>query len=427
MSARKQRKLLSADEMRNFEAGTERICKDFEVFCGYITENQVKLSIRTGNIGKKDCFTLNQQLSFQESYEKGTYTQERYAVIDFFLYFAYQFGILKDKSDGKSGIMAAKGRNYERFAGFSKTARYLMFLSYILSDHPLIQSDYHAREDYREMDALLRFCAVSKPGALVPIQDPEKTFLRYNNYMYSAFLRIFQIMNICDTKYLPKPKQSQAYLTPLVESVTVREMGILTGKVFERYRKKGDSEWIGLLYEGELLEYYLKAFGDFLTKEEARSMLELLENEQDSSLAYPQIYELEIRLRGYRCERTIRIGSSSLLAELHDYIQKLYNFDDDHLYCFTFGAGRRKMEFARPEADGEYSAADVTLGELGLVKGQEFTYLFDFGDKWLFTIKVKGCQEGTLAEPEMIKAVGEPPEQYPNWDEEEWEEEDRGE
>ena len=42
-----------------------------------------------------------------------------------------------------------------------------------------------------------------------------------------------------------------------------------------------------------------------------------------------------------------------------------------------------------------------------------FTYLFDFGDQWQFDIKVMEIREGTVEKPELIKAVGDAPEQYP--------------
>lgn len=225
-------------------------------------------------------------------------------------------------------------------------------------------------------------------------------------------------MNICDTKFLPKPSPADAYRVPLVESVTVLEMGNIAGRVLEAGKQKDRTMFLELLYEGTLLDYYIETLGKNFAGEEAGLMSELLEVKEAAPCQ--QVYKLEISLKGYRCKRTIRIDSSTTLQELHDYIQELYYFEDDHMYCFTIGSGREKTEFFSPESGEGIRAADVTLGELSLFKGPSFDYLFDFGDCWRFTIKVKDSQAGTLERPETVSATGEPPKQYPDWDDEEW-------
>lgn len=413
----KKREQLSIAELETFNTSAERVCRDFDVFYNYMIENHTKISVRTGNIGKKDCFKINQLLSWKEEYEKEGYMQDRYAIIDFFLCFAYRLGILEKESDGKSGIVVVKGRNCEPFASLSVTARYLLLFAYLLSDYFTDQPDFRAIENYEDMMSLLEFCAASEPGEKVPLQRGD-SFLRLNAYTYSGFLRIFQVMNICDTKFHPNISPAHTYRVPVIESVTVQEMGTLAGRVSVIGKNKDRRSWLKLMYEGRLLNDYIETFGKNFVKGEAKVMSELLEKRE--AIPQQQVYKLEISLRGYNCKRTIRIDSGATLQTLHDYIQELYDFDDDHMYSFTIGSGREKTEYLRPEAEEENSADEVTLGELGLFKGQAFTYLFDFGHCWEFTIKVKDSQEGTLKRPETVKAVGEPPQQYPSWDED-WE------
>ena len=61
---------------------------------------------------------------------------------------------------------------------------------------------------------------------------------------------------------------------------------------------------------------------------------------------------------------------------------------------------------------------------LRLVKGQNFSLHYDFGDDWMFTIRVSKISEvqGSF-EPRIVKAKGSV-QQYPDWDEDEWDEED---
>ena len=62
---------------------------------------------------------------------------------------------------------------------------------------------------------------------------------------------------------------------------------------------------------------------------------------------------------------------------------------------------------------------DTTLESLDLDEGQEFMYLFDYGDEWRFKVRVHAINpdapEGEY--PRIVESVGEAPEQYPDWDE----------
>lgn len=92
--------------------------------------------------------------------------------------------------------------------------------------------------------------------------------------------------------------------------------------------------------------------------------------------------------------------------------------------------------FGDDEDDEEIEiAGDVrttTLDTLQLRKGQNFLYLFDYGDEWQFTVRVQAINDNAdpKAEyPRLVESVGEAPEQYPDWDEDEeaWEDEDEDE
>ncbi len=79
------------------------------------------------------------------------------------------------------------------------------------------------------------------------------------------------------------------------------------------------------------------------------------------------------------------------------------------------------------EAAGE-EANDVratTLESLGLRKGKKFMYLFDYGDEWRFQVRVDAINnkaDPNAEYPILVESVGEAPQQYPDWDEEDDEE-----
>ena len=76
----------------------------------------------------------------------------------------------------------------------------------------------------------------------------------------------------------------------------------------------------------------------------------------------------------------------------------------------------------RAEEPGD-TTSDVTLEELELFVGDQFKYVFDFGDEWVFQCKVLRKFNEPNVENCIIKVVGESPKQYPDedefWDEDE--------
>lgn len=50
--------------------------------------------------------------------------------------------------------------------------------------------------------------------------------------------------------------------------------------------------------------------------------------------------------------------------------------------------------------------------------GQTMTFSFDFGDQWQLDVTLEQIEpDRVVSEPAIIEAHGDPPEQYPNWDE----------
>lgn len=124
------------------------------------------------------------------------------------------------------------------------------------------------------------------------------------------------------------------------------------------------------------------------------------------------------------CYRHIRIAATATLYKLHQAILDAFEFEDDHEHAF-FMDNRAWSDtdcyFSTKTHPGERVTRRCTLAKLGLSKGDQFKYLFDYGDEWIFQCKVLGQVEELTARPVVVRSVGMPPEQYPDWDVEEWE------
>jgi len=117
--------------------------------------------------------------------------------------------------------------------------------------------------------------------------------------------------------------------------------------------------------------------------------------------------------------RRIELSSDHTLLDLHNSIQRAYDFDDDHLYSFFMdGKIWSKMRFTSPNEDEGPHVDEVCIGDLGLAKGQVILYLFDYGDMWRFRVKLEEIRtEGTKpGEPDIIDSKGESPDQYESFD-----------
>ena len=192
-------------------------------------------------------------------------------------------------------------------------------------------------------------------------------------------------------------------------------------------------------------------------------------------------YALQVQVPGDKAfSRTIELRSSDTLEDLHLAIQDVLGWDNDHLYSFYMTGNVRDREYEIPgypedydgpdyeivqsweteaeegpiavvaltagrgaaadgaaadeadeddDEDGTRTAGMFRLGDLGLALKHKFLYMFDYGDENLFEIQVVAVRP--MAEPgaypRTVAAKGEPPEQYPAWDDDDvFDDEDLG-
>ncbi len=132
-----------------------------------------------------------------------------------------------------------------------------------------------------------------------------------------------------------------------------------------------------------------------------------------------EIYTLKISFaysdKEYPWSRTIEVGENFTLQNLHNYIQEIVEFDNDHLFEFYAGKNHRNRSYKISQK--------TKLNEIYPMVELKLFYLFDFGDNWLFKImklKKKKTSTNNTVLPTTIKSVGENPQQYGEYDE--WEE-----
>jgi len=125
----------------------------------------------------------------------------------------------------------------------------------------------------------------------------------------------------------------------------------------------------------------------------------------------------------WRIWRQVAIPAALTLDTLASTILDAVEFDDDHLYVFSyqnrFGLEERVHH---PYMDEGPWTSEMLVGDVPLGVGQTMTFLFDFGDKWEFRVTLERIDpaDPSVKDPIILKSHGESPQQYPIWDEEDW-------
>jgi hypothetical protein len=115
----------------------------------------------------------------------------------------------------------------------------------------------------------------------------------------------------------------------------------------------------------------------------------------------------------------IAMPAADNLESLASAILRAVHFDSDHLYKFKY---RNRFgvleEVNHPYMEDGPWAGEIQIGELEVPVGQPMTFLFDFGDMWEFDLVLEKIEaDATVNKPVLVEIHGEPPEQYPRWEE----------
>lgn len=105
------------------------------------------------------------------------------------------------------------------------------------------------------------------------------------------------------------------------------------------------------------------------------------------AVAHDQICQLQIRLTDIRppCWRRVLVPASATLGTLHDIIQVVMDWDEDHLHMFTVG----HQHYGDPFFDAESDEDATTLADLLTSARSTIRYVYDLGDNWRHDITLE--------------------------------------
>jgi len=143
-------------------------------------------------------------------------------------------------------------------------------------------------------------------------------------------------------------------------------------------------------------------------------------------------YRFKVNLKAAkRVWRLIAMRGDQTLDDLHEAIFRAFDRFDPHLYSFYLPRGPRRRPtlgpepkeyaapfmFKEPDPFGtgrRFNAARTRLDGLAFKVGQQFEYLFDYGDSWWHEVRVDhiGPVVSGMRYPEIVEKHGQSPAQY---------------
>ncbi|HZQ37751.1 MAG TPA: plasmid pRiA4b ORF-3 family protein [Dehalococcoidia bacterium] len=99
----------------------------------------------------------------------------------------------------------------------------------------------------------------------------------------------------------------------------------------------------------------------------------------------PAIYQMKVTLKGTRPPiwRRFQVRNEITLGELHNVLQVVMGWYDEHLHSFRIG--QREFGVPDPEWGGDDETQDeerAVLGKVMTQAGTKLRYEYDFGDGW---------------------------------------------
>ena len=417
------------------------LIRDFQSFLDYVEAKKPGLTPK-GFISGKDLFEMNQRMTHPLEGTTARTGQEYYPQLHLFFHLA-QAGRLTQKVQGKGAktILQVSDRA-EKYTELTATEKYFFLLETFWVD---INWNHVDASVFKGMGIMNVQTALEQPVQKKPDVPIRATALLSSPDILGYFwiyFALFGFWTVTQKKEInPAYKRffSPEMVTPHPLGITLapllsgerdftrwnlpfrRQFGerkVLPGQSLPEndlmFHGPAKSRKLRIVRKDQSGEPFFIPFIPLFAEGELSSTLP-----RETAKPVKGVYLFRVSLSS-RLWRKIELSSNHTLLDLHNAIQHAFQFDDDHLYSFFMdGTPWSDEKFTSPSDNEGPHVNQVKIGDLGLVTGQTFLYLFDYGDEWLFQVKLESVrQDQPLPKnPRIVETKGESPEQYPDWEE----------
>lgn len=394
-----------------YETNILPFIEDFDVFINFILEKDPDLSNRTQVLGKNHCFELNSQLHFQKDVIKASHNQDQYIAIDLFFRLAVKSRLFCIQINSKNKFKLVKTVYLEEFLNLNIYEKYVFLLEGFWTTY-----DFEEELSNSTLEFFQFLNVISKTNGHSKILKSHVCNGSLFSYC-SKVTQILRILGICELEFIDNVKSKY---DDSIKSVIPTEFG-----------REMSEALIPALDYINIQDYIIGIIKERLNmkkKNGNKTFSELISTVFEPNLINKTVdYNIKINNKGTyilkvsldkNLWRMLKLSHNNTFHELHLLIQRAYNFDNDHMYGFYTGVNYRNgKEFYSANPLGESDEyEELTIEDAEIYKGQQFVYLFDFGDEWEFKVQVMDFIENEESNPEIIESKGKSPQQYPDWE-----------
>ena len=139
-----------------------------------------------------------------------------------------------------------------------------------------------------------------------------------------------------------------------------------------------------------------------ISEELLQEFQDYVENEQEDP-GLPLQFNVSLQHAKTPTWRRLQIGENATFMELHMVLQIAFGFKNAHLHEFRLSDRRIGLVLEDDDEDmGLEDGENIRLSDLHFQPGDTFTYLYDFGDSWTFTVEVEPVKRVSTQLPVVL-------------------------
>lgn len=390
---------------------------DFEVFLNFITSDGIEVSTGNQLLPMNLLKEINSKLQNPLHLDLKRPQQKSYPPINALYLLARVTGLMIVKNVGKKRRLVKNEPIQQSWQTLNFTERYFTLLeAWLICGNPEVIGEYSpffGLYDFKKITEQLLANSLHFPD-----MKSQKLVLYRLDTLTIALMELFGLVTIQHGK----PEVSQGWrirkiqITPLGQAMYLQLFEVKhsnLGKLLER-----TSEF--LLDDAEQIEA-LPQFG--MLRELFQTDFPAWQNTLQLPKAKFQPGQYLFKVFLHKAWRRFNIPGTLSWDNFAQLILEAFKFDDDHLYCFEYrNHFGREIRLNHAYLEEMPFTDETKIGELGLEPGDGLIFIYDFGDHWEFQIVLEEIIPSDYEYIQLLEQQGEPPQQYPEYDD--WEEEE---
>ncbi|HLO83542.1 MAG TPA: plasmid pRiA4b ORF-3 family protein [Nostocaceae cyanobacterium] len=406
-----QKQLLQETKIDENQPGT--ILQDFQVMIDYLQQKAIEVSGVNHLLPLKIVSEFNSRLSRPIDVQLKRPVQKSYPYINGLYLLLRCSGITQIKKQGKKQLLVLDEEILASWSNLNPTEKYFNLLeTWLLQANSEILGEQ--RDSFSDLFRCIQFWTrVPDKGIKFAKYEHQQDMSYFPRFYNIGLLDLFGFITIKNGKTAAGKGWRIASIQRLPFGDAILKL-IYIYAIKEELSIDGDAADIEAnISLGKLQPYFQEYFPEW-----------------QNNITIPPtefidgVYIFKVSLD--KAWRRISIPAKQKLSLLAAVILDAFDFDNDHLYEFSYKSRFGKtITIHHPYTERTPMVNKVKIGDLNLQAGTTMTYLFDFGDNWKFNVELEAIDppDSKNKKAKILEVHGKAPKQYydqdDDWDENE--------